>query len=57
MAIRTTLLDLVTTLSETIESEAELIEVVVRMVNGGTVELTGNFRGARFDPDSSKAAA
>ena len=47
-----TLLDLVTLVSAHTQSEADLLATVVGMVNGGSVRLCGNFKGARFDRDS-----
>jgi hypothetical protein len=44
-----TLLDLVTTVEEYAGSEADVIAIVARLVNSGTVRLGGNFKGARFD--------
>ena len=44
-----TLLELVTVVREYVRSEAELLATVVYMVNGGSVRLSGNFKGARFD--------
>ncbi len=44
-----TMLDLVNTVGEDAESEAELVATVVYMVNSGRVRLCGNFRDARFD--------
>ena len=49
MTQKTTLLDLVTSLSGGARSEAEVIATVVRLVNSGEATLCGNFRGARFD--------
>ena len=49
MASRTTLLQLVSWLSQILDSEAEIVETVVRLVNSGQVELVGNFRGCRFE--------
>jgi len=49
MQLNTTLLDLVTAVSECSDSENELIAAVVHMVNSGSVRLCGSFRGARFD--------
>lgn len=49
MPLNTTLLDLVATVSEFADSETELIATVVHMVNSGSVQLCGTFRGARFD--------
>ena len=48
-----TLLELVTTVSEYTTGEAELVATVVHMVNSGMVRLCGNFRGARFDLDTT----
>jgi len=57
----TTMLDLVTTLSKSALTEAEVIATVVHLVNSGAVRLCGNFRGARFAldgmPDASGLAA
>ena len=44
-----TLLELIAIVSEYAESERELPATIVYMVNGGSVRLCGNFRGARFD--------
>ena len=49
MARRTTLLELVTAVSSSARSEAEVIATVVYLVNSGKATLCGNFRGARFD--------
>jgi hypothetical protein len=49
MALQRTLLDLVTAVSKYAASDAEVVATVVCLVNSGTVELCGNFRGARFD--------
>lgn len=49
MTQTTTLLDLVTALSSSSLSEAEVVDTVVQLVNSGRVTLCGNFRGARFD--------
>ncbi len=48
-----TLLDLVTIVSRSARSEAEVIATVVHLVNSGTVRLCGIFKGARFDLNSS----
>jgi hypothetical protein len=45
----TTLLELVTAVSDAAESEEEVIATVVHLVNSGAVRLCGSFRGARFD--------
>ena len=50
MTQMTTLLDLVTAVSRSASSEAEVIATVVSLVNSGKATLCGNFRGARFDP-------
>ena len=49
MARKTTLLDLVTAVSEYSRTDAEVIATVIHMVNTGSVRLCGTFRGARFD--------
>jgi len=48
----TTLLELVTAVSQFARTEAEVIATVVYLVNSGKVMLCGNFRGARFDCDA-----
>jgi hypothetical protein len=50
MARSVTLLDLVTSVSGSARSEAELIATVVHLVNSGAVRLCGTFAGTRFDP-------
>ena len=57
MVPKVTLLELVSVVGECAATEAELIATVVAMVNGGVVQLCGNFRGARFDLDTLAAAA
>ena len=49
MAIRTTLLELVTAVSDAAATEEEVLATVVYLVNSGRVRLCGTFRGARFD--------
>jgi len=49
VALQKTLLDLVTAVSTYAGSDAEVVATVVCLVNSGTVELCGTFRGARFD--------
>ena len=49
MALQSTLLDVVTAVSKSSASDAEVVAMVASLVNSGTVELCGNFRGARFD--------
>ena len=56
MTLDTTLLDLVTAVSDHAASEAELIATVVWLVNSGRVRLCGNFKGARFDLPSAALA-
>jgi hypothetical protein len=56
MAIRTTLLELVETVFEFADTEAEVVATVVHLVNSGEVELCGTFRGQRFADDVSDAA-
>lgn len=57
MAIQLTMLDLVKTVSELAETDAEVVATVVHLVNSGRVQLCGNFRGARFDLEATSAAA
>ena len=57
MAIQLTMLDLVKTVSELAETDAEVVATVVHLVNSGRVQLCGNFRGARFDLEATDAAA
>jgi hypothetical protein len=57
MAIRTTLLELVTAVSEAANTEAEVIATVVYLVNSGRVRLCGTFRGARFELEPSPVSA
>jgi hypothetical protein len=52
MKAQTTLLDLVTAVSDASDSEDEVIATVVHLVNSGTVRLCGSFRGARIDLSS-----
>ena len=48
MAIRVTMLELVQTVAEFADTDAEIVATVVHMVNTGLVELSGNFRGMTF---------
>jgi hypothetical protein len=57
MIPRVTLLELVQVVGEIADTEAELIATVVDLVNGGRVQLTGNFRGCRFVLEDVSAAA
>lgn len=43
--IETTLLDLVSTITELTESESEVLATVTHLVNSGKVVLRGNFAG------------
>ena len=52
MVLNVTLLDLVSAVSQSARSEAEIVATVVHLVNSGRVRLCGTFRGARFDLDS-----
>ena len=49
MALKVTMLDLVTTVSEVADSEAEVVATVAYLINSGKVLLRGNFAGARID--------
>ena len=49
MKAQTTLLDLVTAVSDASNNEDEVIATVVHLVNSGAVRLCGSFRGARID--------
>jgi len=49
MAMESTLLELVQTVSDYAETDAEIVATVVYLENSGRVHLCGNFRGARFD--------
>jgi len=51
MTTDTTLLDLVTCITEVIRDDREVVATVVALVNSGRVRLTGNFRGARISLD------
>jgi len=53
MQAQTTLLDLVTAVSDVTDSEDEVVATVVHLVNSGAVRLCGTFRGARFDLTST----
>jgi hypothetical protein len=55
MRTETTLLDLVTAVSQSARSENEVIATVVHMVNSGMVRLCGSFAGARFDLSSLRS--
>jgi hypothetical protein len=53
MTTDTTLLDLVTCITEVTEDDREVVATVVALVNTGRVRLTGNFRGARIALDEA----
>jgi hypothetical protein len=57
MVPQVTLLELVRAVGEVAETEDELVATVVDMVNGGKVQLIGNFRGCRIVIDEVPAAA
>jgi len=56
MAIESTLLELVKAVSDCAETDAEVVATVVHLVNSGRVRLCGNFRGSRFELDTTDAA-
>ena len=55
MARETTMLELVTEVARDAQSDAEIVETVVALVNSGAVRLCGNFRGQTFDPCTMEA--
>jgi hypothetical protein len=56
MPAESTLLDLVTAVSEYASTESEVVATIVYLVNSGRVRLCGNFRGAKFDLSDVRAA-
>jgi hypothetical protein len=56
MPAESTLLDLVTAVSEYATTESEVVATIVHLVNSGRVRLCGNFRGAKFDLRDVRAA-
>jgi hypothetical protein len=56
MVLRCTLLELVEAVSDCAETDTEAVATVVHLVNSGSVQLCGNFRGARFDLETTGAA-
>ena len=50
MANDVTMLDLVNTVTRYARSEAEVIAIVIFLVNSRAVRLCGNFKGIRFEP-------
>ena len=57
MTIDTTMLELVSCISEVARDDREVVATVVALVNSGRVRLTGNFRGARIGLDERDRAA
>jgi hypothetical protein len=55
MVLRCTLLELVKAVSDYAETDTETVATVVHLVNSGRVQLCGNFRGARFDLETTSA--
>jgi hypothetical protein len=55
MKATTTLLELVTAVTDAADSEEEVVATVVHLVNSGAVRLCGNFRGALIDLNGSTA--
>jgi hypothetical protein len=53
MVLRSTLLELVKAVSDSAETDTEIVATVVHLVNSGQVQLCGNFRGARFDLEAT----
>jgi len=53
MKAQTTLLELVTVVTDEADNEDEVLATVIHLVNSGTVRLCGTFRGARIDLTSS----
>jgi len=53
MVRRSTLLELVKAVSDSAETDTEIVATVVYLVNSGRVQLCGNFRGARFDLETT----
>jgi hypothetical protein len=49
MATKTTMLELVTALSKSARTDAEVVSNVAFLVNSGRVLLCGSFKGARID--------
>jgi hypothetical protein len=56
MVLKCTLLELLEAVSDYAETDTETVATVVHMVNSGCVQLCGNFRGARFDLETTSAA-
>ena len=45
---RTTLLDLVQTVSQFAKDDTEIVAIVAHLINSGRVQLCGNFAGAKI---------
>ncbi len=56
MIPRVTMLELVQTVMEVTQTDAEVVATVVDLVNSGKVRLIGNFRGCRIVADYAAAA-
>ena len=56
MVPEVTMLELVQAVGEVAETDAEVVAAVVDLVNGGHVQLIGNFRGCRFVTEDVAAA-
>ena len=57
MIPRVTMLELVQTVMDLTQTDAEVIATVVALVNSGKVQLIGNFRGCKIAVDGYAAAA
>ena len=57
MARNVTMLDLVTELSRHGQTEREVIDTVVQLVNSGAVRLSGSFKGQRLEVDGEEEEA
>jgi hypothetical protein len=57
MIPRVTMLELVQTVMDLTQTDAEVIATVVDLVNSGKVQLIGNFRGCKIAVDGYVAAA
>jgi hypothetical protein len=57
MIPRVTMLELVQTVMDLTQTDAEVIATVVDLVNSGKVQLIGNFRGCKIAVHGYAAAA
>ena len=57
MIPRVTMLELVQTVMDLTQTDAEVIATVVDLVNSGKVQLIGNFRGCKIVVEGYAAAA